>query len=124
MLDLILPPMTGAIPGDSMTPGWRLERPGRTGTSGGLPVPRAERGGRCYCPFAVLRARAPQMPEEGMLASRRLCHAEITVARSPSLNGDMSPRPAAVAAIGAGCLLVGALSGCAAAASHREEGRH
>jgi len=102
-----------------MTPEWRLERLARTGTSGGLPVPRAERGGRCYCPFAVLRARAPQMPEEGALASRRLCHAGITVARSPSLNGDMSPRPAAVAAIGAGCLLVGALSGCAAAASHR-----
>jgi len=101
-----------------MTPGWRLERLGRAGTSGGLPVPRAERGGRCYCPFAIFPARAPQMPEEGALASRRLCHAGITVARPPSLNGDMSPRPAAVAAIGAACLLVGALSGCAAAASH------
>ena len=59
-----------------------------------------------------------------MLASRRLCHAGITVARSPSLNGAMSSRPAAVAAITAGCLLVGALAGCAAAQFHREERRH
>ena len=87
MLDLILPPMTGAIPGDSMTPEWRLERLGSTGTSGGLPVPRAERGGRCYCPFAIFPARAPQMPEEGALASRCLCHAGITVARLPSFEG-------------------------------------